>query len=224
MSYFTGPGRSRTEVAQAIVDGQTGAGAGRLARPPARRPARPRLQRRDRPEGERPVRLAAALPAVPGRRSSTRGAPSGSSISTCWCCSGSGSRCSSSTAREITASVAAHLPGAGLRASRGCCGSGVRPRDRAGPLDPGASGAVAGDRAPSSLAVRADRPQRRRLARDRHRRRRGRRRRPHHPRAGRSTTATSRPASESAATSTGRSTTSPTCPFEAGLPLERSLG
>ncbi len=37
-----------------------------VARPPARDAARPRLFGRHRPEGERPLRLAAALPAVPG--------------------------------------------------------------------------------------------------------------------------------------------------------------
>ena len=84
--------------------------AGRVARPAAGRSARPRLLGRDRPEGERPVRLAAALPAVHRAVLRSRGAPSASFTSTCSCCSGSASRCCFFNRGEITTSVPLTYP------------------------------------------------------------------------------------------------------------------
>ena len=105
---------------------------------------------------------------------------------------------------------AAHLSRARLRARRGCCGSGFGRGTGQGPLVPlvpvrwlAVAAIVA--------RLRPDRAQRRRLARDRHRRRRGGRRRPHRPRAGPLRRRLRARAWGSAATSTGRSTTSPTC-------------
>ena len=62
------------------------------------------------------VRLAPAVRAVPGCRSSTGGARSGCCTSTCSCCSASRSRSPSSTTREIGLSVPLVYPLAGLPA------------------------------------------------------------------------------------------------------------
>ena len=132
------------------------------------------------------------------------------STSTCSCCSGSASRCSSSTAARSPPRCRSPIR-CWATSSCGCSWSGFRPRERAGPARAARAGPLARRSAAVVLAVRPDRAQRRRLARDRHRRRRRRRRRPHHPWPGALRGRLRARASGSAATSTGRSTTSPTC-------------
>ena len=211
VNYFTGSGSSRTEVAEAIVDDATRRRVGRVARPPVVHPARPRLLRRDRPEGERPVRLAAAVPSVPRSRSSTRGALSASLHLDLLVLLGLGVSLFFFNRGEITTSVPLTYPVLGYVLAANALDRDSGHATATGPLVPLvpirwlAVAAIA-------LACGADRAERRRLARDRHRRRRRRGRRPHHPWAGASTTAALHPGSGgSTETSTGHSTTSPMC-------------
>ena len=134
---------------------------------------------------------------------------------TSWSCSASASRSTSSTAARspprcrsptrcsATSSCACWRRGSAARAQ--------------GPAGPARAGSVAG-MASRGAGRRTHRAQRRRLARDRHRRRRRDRRRPHRPRPGPLQRRLLARHPDSAATSTGRSTTSPTCPFELAFP------
>ena len=208
VSYFTGPDANRTEVAQAIVDGRTGRGARRVARHAAPRSARARLQRRDRPEGERahtsgcPLCLLFLVPFFdprrPFRHAPSRPAraprPRGLAVLL--------------QPRRDHRLRRAHLPGAALRVRTDAVDrlQPARARRAAHPVDPAALDRDRGGRA----RLRSDRAEHRRLARDRHRRRRASWAPITSPTGRSSTPGTSPRGSRSAATCTGRSTTSPT--------------
>ena len=153
----------------AIVDDAHRRRSGRLARPAAARSTRARLLGRDRPEGERPVRLAAPVPSVPPPvpRSPTAAPPAPPRPPR------------APRARRLALLLQpggdhdlgpAHLSGAGL-CVRAHALDGVPPtRRRRAARAPGADQVARrrGDRP----RVRPHRAERRRLARDRHRRRR----------------------------------------------------
>ena len=180
--------------------------------------AGPRLRGRDRPDRSTRRGSGCRSACCSSPRSSTPGGRCACCTSTCSSCSGSGVSLFFFNRAEITASVALTYPVLGYFLIRMLV-AGFWPREREGPLVPLVAGALAGDRRRRARG-RADRPQRRRLARDRHRRWPGWSAPTGSPGASRSTRAPSRSGSTSRATSTGRSTTSPTsrssslCPWD----------
>ena len=91
------PGEARKEIGQVLIWDPHGPGARGVDRLPGAVDDGARLPGRVRAQGERALPVDPAVAAVPRRRSSTRGGPSGCCTSTCSCCSASPCRWPSST-------------------------------------------------------------------------------------------------------------------------------
>ena len=186
-----------------------------VARPPGRDEACPRIRRRGRPEGQRPVCLASALRALPGAvlrpQAPAPPRPPGPARA--------------GRPRPLAAVLQpgrdrrlgrAHLPGARLFPGPN---AGRRPlaANAPGPADPVLLHARAAGR-PHRAARRPDRPQRRRLARRSTSASPGSSAPTGSPAASRCTRGPSRRGSTCAATSTAPPTTSPTCRSSSSFP------